>query len=240
MDIEPPIKSADADDKSNELSNDSTASQPQQLQEMAKSVSVSKEPEIPTSPINDSASLTVNAPITLATDIATPIKSVASVVEAQIVDTVLTSTAPITEPQAAVQPPNATPVPHHNIPPQAQHMAPHGQYQYPGQAPPRAPYYNIAPYNAQYSQYPYQYQQYGPHIAPSHPGYPGAAPAEAHPVYPQGQGPPTQQPLPATAQPLPQTAAPPATAQEPEKKGNLNDFLISIHKIVNKSSNCFR
>ncbi|CAO1419610.1 unnamed protein product [Diamesa tonsa] len=220
MDIEPPIKSADADDKSNELSNDSTASQPQQLQEMAKSVSVSKEP--PASPVNDSASLIVNAPIPLATDVATPVTSVAIVVEPPNAEASLTTTAPITGPQAAVQPPNVT-VPHHSIPAQPPHMASHAQYQYPGQGPPpRAPYYNIAPYNSQYSQYPYQYQQYGPHIAPSHPGYPGAAPAEAHPVYPPGQGvpPPTQQPLPATAQPLPQTTAPPPAAQEPDKKGN--------------------
>lgn len=228
MDIEPPIKSADADDKSNELSNDSTASQPQQLQEMAKSVSVTKEPS--TSPINDAASLIVNAPLPLATDVATPVTPVASPVETPNAEATLTTvSAPIAGPQAAAQPPSVA-APHHSIPSaQPPHMAPsHGQYQYPGQGPPPRgpPYYNIAPYNSQYPQYPYQYQQFGPHIAPSHPGYPGAAPAEAHPVYPQGQGgpPPTQQPLPATAQPLPQTTAapvPPPAAQEPDKKGNL-------------------
>lgn len=60
MDIEPPIKPAnDSDDNK---SNDSTASQPQHLQEMAKSTVVMKETPAPVAP-NDNANVEVLAPI---------------------------------------------------------------------------------------------------------------------------------------------------------------------------------
>lgn len=223
MDIEPPIKPAtDSDDNK---SNDSTASQPQHLQEMAKSTVVLKEVAAPVAP-NDNASADVPAPI-----ISLPEAPPSSQIEApKIVEAApiplatptattmpptASAPAPITHSQEApIVPPNVTVSQHHQgvgLP--GPHMPPHGAYPGYPQGPPRAPFYgHIPPYQQGFQQYP----PYGHHIPPYQQNY--HAPPHGYPVpgaenlnpYPQGPGMHPAMNLP----PPPVAQQPPAPSEE--------------------------
>lgn len=242
MDIEPPIKPAtDSDDNK---SNDSTASQPQHLQEMAKSIVVSKESPSPIPP-NENANVEILAPVSTASlhiqpespqipqsevkpseapPLPEPIQPhgmhSAPPVASQIPPTASVP-GPISHPQEApIPPPNVT-VSHHqgvgmpgHLPPPP-HGYPHG-YQ---QGPPRPFYGHMPPYQQGFQQYPpymppYQQNYHAPH------GYPVGG--ENHNPYQQGpamHAPVSHQPM-----TLPPTtvASPPAAQPEeaPEKNGS--------------------
>lgn len=216
MDIEPPIKPAtDSDDNK---SNDSTASQPQHLQEMAKSTVVIKEVAAPVAP-NDNASSDMPPSVVLpaeaaplssqneipkTTEVVQPPLSAPPVVTT--IPATVTAPGPIPHSQEApIAPPNVTVTQHHPsaIP---GHMPPHGTYAGFPQGPPRAPFYgHMPPYQQGFQQYP----PYGHHMPPYQQNFHGPPPhgypvpgAENH--YP----PIPHQPLPAAAvvQPPPEEA----------------------------------
>ena len=233
MDIEPPIKPAtDSDDNK---SNDSTASQPQHLQEMAKSTVVLKENQAPISP-NDNASAETLAPVN---SVPTPVQpetppisqpdekpiettSIADPAQSHVLHSVppvatqIPPTASVPGPiphaqEGPIPPPNVTVSHHQGMP--GSHLPP-PSHAYPGypQGPPRPFYGHIPPYQQGFQQYPYgpipPYQQnyHGPH------GYPAGA--ENHNPYQQGpamHAPISHQPL-----ALPPTAPTPPTTQPEE------------------------
>lgn len=192
MDIEPPIKAAtDSDDNK---SNDSTASQPQHLQEMAKSTVVLKEISAPVA-ANDNATVEPPSRDNVAVPQVIPVP-VAPVMEVKPVEATSAPAVPpqpnsgmLSAPPAATQIPLTTsvpgPIPHSqeaSIPPPnvtvshhqgmgipAPHLPPHGSYPGYPQGPPRAPFYgHMPPYQQGFQQYPY-----GHHMPPYQQNYHG-------------------------------------------------------------------
>lgn len=232
MDIEPPIKAAtDSDDNK---SNDSTASQPQHLQEMAKSTVVMKETAAPVA-ANDNAN--AEAPISVGVSQPQPMQiepPQVSTIESKPTEmTPLTAPAPIISGMHAVPPgpqipPSAvpgSPIPHGQeapIPPPnvtvshhqgggipgshlPPHGAPHGAYAYPPQGP-RAPFYgHMPPYQQGFQQYP----PYGHHMPPYQQNY--HAPPHGYPVPgpPPGAENPYPIQTPAMNPPIPHQPLPP-------------------------------
>lgn len=199
MDIEPPIKPAtDSDDNK---SNDSTASQPQHLQEMAKSIVVTKEAAVSIA-VNDNANSEAPTTITLTQ----PEVPIIASPEAKPTESISMASPPsqlgiLTSPPAATQippttavggpiahtqegsipPPNVTVSHHQGLPIAGSHLPPHGAFPGYQQGPPRAPFYgHMPPYQQGYQQYPYghhmpPYQQnyHGPpHMGAAPHGYP--------------------------------------------------------------------
>lgn len=196
MDIEPPIKPAtDSDDNK---SNDSTASQPQHLQEMAKSTVVLKEAPAPVA-ANDNANAEAPIPVTLVAPLPLPTPPEAPIVvslpEPKPVETALVTvptpqvlgmhSAPPAATQIPLTPSVPGPIPHSqeaSIPPPnvtvAHHQGmgivgapipPHAAYPGYPQGPPRAPFYgHMPPYQQGFQQYPY-----GHHMPPYQQNYHG-------------------------------------------------------------------
>lgn len=225
MDIEPPIKPAtDSDDNK---SNDSTASQPQHLQEMAKSTVVIKEIVAPVAP-NDNASAEIPTSVAPPPE-ALPISQVEGSKPVEAPSAPLLNPPTVTSiPQAVsapdpiaqnqevpIVPPNVTVSQHHQGVGMPPHMPPHGAYPGYPQGPPRAPFYgHIQPYQQGFQQYPPYghhmppYPQNPYHAPPPHAGYPVPG-AENHNPYPQG---------PAMHSPIPHQPLQPPVAEEPAEK----------------------
>lgn len=202
MDIEPPIKPAtDSDDNK---SNDSTASQPQHLQEMAKST-VLKDTAAPVlandnasleAPTQTSvaqlASLTVPQPMDICSpesktielsSVAHPAPNAPGMHAIPPASSQIPPTASVPGPaphsqESPIPPPNVS-VPHlQGAPaiPGAPHMQPHGAYPGYPQGPPRAPFYgHMPPYQQGFQQY-----SYGHHMQPYQQNY--HAPPHGYPV----------------------------------------------------------
>lgn len=176
MDIEPAtIKPAtDSDDNK---SNDSTASQPQHLQEMAKSTVVLKEVAAPIDNANADVPISVvSLPEVVApSQIEVPPVETAPVsLTATTVPSIVSAPGPIIHNQEAI-PPNVTV--HQGVGISGPHIPQHSAY--PGyQGPPRAPFYgHIPPYQQGFQQYP----PYGHHMPPYQQNY-HAPPPHGYPV----------------------------------------------------------
>lgn len=204
MDIEPPIKPAnDSDDNK---SNDSTASQPQHLQEMAKSTTVLKDVSAPPVMANDNASAEAPVLINVAPSTVPVQPEILPLqVEPKPVEAPIASPGPpqhpavmLAAPPAAAQiPPTASvhgPIPHSQespiVPPNvtvphhqgmgiaAPHLPPHGAYPGYPQGPPRAPF---SPYGHMPGyQQGFQQYPYGHHMPPYQQNYHG--PPHGYPV----------------------------------------------------------
>lgn len=235
MDIEPPIKPAtDSDDNK---SNDSTASQPQHLQEMAKSTVVMKETPAPVAP-NDNAAeapspinivptqqIALEAPPAIVTlpelnpaEVTTLPAAPPHITGMQSVPPVATQIPPTPSvpgpiphsQEGAIPPPNVT-VPHHQGMPMAA-MPPHSSFPGYPQGPPRAPFYgHMPPYQQGFQQYPYGHHmppyQQNYHAPPHMGPAPHGYPVPGHPPGAENHNPYQQGP--AMHAPIPHQQLPP-------------------------------
>jgi hypothetical protein len=236
MDIEPPIKPAnDSDDNK---SNDSTASQPQHLQEMAKSTVVLKEVQVlapmimPNDNANAEAPTPINvvplqaavqpeAPPTITTELKTP--EVPAVIQpppqtglhsAPSAPAQIPPTASVPGPiphsqEASIPPPNVNVAHHQGMGIAGPHLPPHGSYPGYPQGPPRAPF---APYAGHMPPYQQGFQQYpyGHHMPPYQQNY--HAPPHGYPVPGHPPGAENQNPYqgpPSMHAPIPHQNLPP-------------------------------